>query len=95
MTDGQNCDAKTQAVLDANDLLDRMEEHTLSGLKPGGDADDALGNIAEELETSPEAERIRDVGERPFKGVRQDSSRDLGSDQAIAEAEAESEAHPS
>ncbi len=93
MTDGKNLDDKTEAVLDANDLLDRIEEHTVAGLKPDGDPDDALGDIVEELETSPEAERVRKAGDRPFRGAPQDPERDLTSDQSVAEAEAS--AHPS
>ena len=65
--DKSNCDDKTEAVLAANELIDRMQDKVAAQLKPDShiDREEGYGQLIEELETAPEIERIREGGEQP------------------------------
>lgn len=65
--DGKNCDDKTEAVLAANELVDRMQDEVATQLKPDShiSREQGYGQLIRELETAPEVETIREAAERP------------------------------
>jgi hypothetical protein len=84
-----NCDDKTEAVLAADRLLDRMQGEVAAQLKPdsGVEAEQGYGQLIEELETAPEVRTIRAAAERP--------SAPFGSQRRDGPTPAAPEDHPS
>lgn len=60
-----NRDEKTDALIAADKLIDRLKDEAFAGIKPGADEGEALGEIVEELETAPEIDLINDQVGRP------------------------------
>jgi hypothetical protein len=60
-----NRDEKTEALLAADELLDRLKDDAFGALKPGADQGEAIGEIVEELETAPELDQVHKVIGKP------------------------------
>jgi hypothetical protein len=60
-----NRDEKTDALIAADKLLDRLKGEAFAGIKPGADEGEALGEIVEELETAPEIDQVQAEIGRP------------------------------
>ena len=70
----RDCDAATAALEGADRLVSRIQQHVADHLPPdsGIPAEEALGEIIEEVETAPEIEPMRRaLGEDPERfGIR-------------------------
>jgi len=56
-----NCNDVTEAALEAEQLISRMQDVVAKALEPGQDQDEAFEELVGELDPAPEGEALRDA----------------------------------
>ena len=98
---GANCDDVTEAALEVEQKLSRMQDAMTEAVQPDGDEVEFVGEMIEELDVAPEVDDLREAlgmdehGTRDLPRGRERRKQDLARDAQKVKAKHDPQAKPS